>query len=155
MNCFQNVNHGMDHWDTGYCVTKALEWFGYLVLSCLICFLLVLHCIMYKKINRRCSFKIMKRNRVQILSLSLLLTVTLFIKLTFIMDYADLVLLLVAQLIRFVIWSLTLINFLKSGLDLAHNMPRSQEMTLKILRVSTFVGVAFFTAYAIYLIVSE
>ena len=95
-NCFQNVNHGMAHWDRTYCITKSIEWGGYFVLSCLLGFLLALHCIMYKKINRRCSFKIFKRNHVQILTLSLILTVTLFIKLSFMMEWGDLVLLLMA-----------------------------------------------------------
>ena len=111
----------MDNWSYFYCVSKTIEWFNYLVLSCLLGFLLALHCIMYKKVNKRCSFKIFKTNRVQILSLSLLMTGALFVKLSFRMKYADLVILLVAQLLRFLIWSLMLINFMKSGIDLINS----------------------------------
>ena len=52
--------------------------------------------------------------------LSLFLTMSQFLKMTFLMDYAELLLLLFAQLLRFVIWSLTLKNFMKSGMDLLH-----------------------------------
>jgi len=136
-----------------YCVFKAIEWINYLILGCLLAFLLILHFIMYKKINRRWSFRIFKRNRVQILSLSLTMTLILFVKLTFLLDYADLVLLLFAQLFRFLIWSLTLINFMKSGMDLVNTGGR--KVTLKILKVSCYIGAACFTAYAVYLVVQE
>lgn len=86
----------MMHWNVGYCLCKTIEWFNYFALSALLTVLLILHCIMYKKINRKLSLSIFRRNRIQILSLSLLMTTILFIKLTFIMDYADLVLLLMA-----------------------------------------------------------
>lgn len=50
--------------------------------------------------------------------LSLVLTCAMFIKLTFMLEFAGLILLLFGQFLRFLIWSLTLINFLKSGIDL-------------------------------------
>ena len=93
-NCFQNVNAGERNWATPYCVSMTFEWIGYLVLTCSLTFLLSLHCLMYKRINNRWSWRIFTRNRVQILTLSVLLTGTLFVKETFIMKYADLVLLL-------------------------------------------------------------
>jgi hypothetical protein len=85
LNCFQNVEYGSDNWEYSYCIGKTLEWIGYFILSVLFSFLLALHCIMYTKINKRWSFKIFSRNRVQILSLSLLMTSLLFLKLTFMM----------------------------------------------------------------------
>lgn len=86
----------MEHWDLGYCISKTIEWFNYLVLTVLLTFLLVFYCIMYKKIDRGCTMRILTRKRVQILLLSALMTAILFVKLTFLMDYADLVLLLMA-----------------------------------------------------------
>ena len=70
------------------------------------------------------------------------------------LDYGDLVLLLMAQFMRFLIWSFTLQNFLKSGMDL---MIRTYtvKMILKILRVSIIGGACFFIGFAIYLIVQE
>ena len=108
----------MAHWTYVSCVSDTVQWFIYFVLSCLLAFLLSLHFLMYTKINKRCSFRVLKRNRVQILVLSLTLTMAMFVKLTFMLDFASLVLLLFAQLLRFLIWSLTLINFLKSGIEL-------------------------------------
>lgn len=143
----------MIHWDRGYCISKAIEWANYFVLSALLTFLLVLHCIMYKKINRKLSFRIFARNRIQIILLSLLMTVTLFVKLTFIMDYADLVLLLMAQMLRFIIWSLTLMNFMKSGLDLVES--ESVKVWLKALKIASVVGAACFLGYASFLIYQE
>ena len=85
--------------------------------------------------------------------LSIVLTVTMFIKMTFMMDYADLVLLLIAQLLRFLIWSLTLMNFMKSMLDLLES--QSVKLTLKILRGFSFFGAACFSAYGCYLIIEK
>jgi len=153
VNCFQNVEHNMQNWTTFYCVAKTIECFNYLILSCLLGFLLTLHCIMYKKVNKRWSFKIFKRNRVQILTLSIILTTAMLVKLTFLMKYADLVILLLAQLLRFLIWSLTLINFMKSGMDLINSS--STIVILRLLKICTLVGVCFFSGYAIYLIVQE
>ena len=143
----------MQNWTTFYCVAKTIECFNYLILSCLLGFLLTLHCIMYKKVNKRWSFKIFKRNRVQILTLSIILTTAMLVKLTFLMKYADLVILLLAQLLRFLIWSLTLINFMKSGMDLINSS--STIVILRLLKICTLVGVCFFSGYAIYLIVQE
>ena len=86
----------MAHWDKTYCISKTIQWINYVILTCLLSFLLTLHCIMYRKINKRWSFLIFKRNRVQILTLSVILTSSLLIKLTFMMDYMDLVLLVFA-----------------------------------------------------------
>ena len=153
-NCFQNVNHDMANWTYAYCITKTIEWVNFLILSILIGFLLALHCIMYKRVNKRWSFLVFKRNRVQILTMSLLMTSVMFVKMTFMMEYADLVLLLLAQLFRFIVWSLTLINFMKSGMDL---MVRSKaiKVTLRVLKWSIVAGTCFFSAYAIYLIFEE
>ncbi len=144
----------MDNWTYFYCVSKTIEWLNYLLLTCLLGFLLALHCIMYKKLNKRCSLKIFKRNRVQILTLSIVMTSALFVKLTFRMKYADLVILLFAQLLRFVIWSLTLINFMKSGMDLIISS-QNTKVILRLLKICTLIGVGFFSGYAIYLIVQE
>ena len=96
LNCYQNVKYGSENWETSYCVGKTLEWIGYFVLSVLFSFLLALHCIMYTKINKRWSIKIFTRNRVQILTISLVMTFALFIKLTFMMNYGDLLLIVLA-----------------------------------------------------------
>ena len=74
----------------------TIEWVNYFILSGLLAFLLTLHCLMYTKINKRCNVRVMKRNRVQILVLSLILTGSMFIKLTFLLDVINLVLLLFA-----------------------------------------------------------
>ena len=70
------------------------------------------------------------------------------------MDYADLFMLLLAQLIRFLIWALTLRNFLKSGMDL---MVRTSvtKLIVFVTKVSTIVGATFFTLYGIYMLVEE
>ena len=54
----------MQHWSRVYCYAKTIEWVNYFILTCLLSFLLTLHCIMYKRINQRCSLQILKRNRV-------------------------------------------------------------------------------------------
>ena len=54
----------MEHWTMEYCVFKTAEWTNYLVLSGFLAFLLAGHCIMYKKVNKRWSWLIFKRNRV-------------------------------------------------------------------------------------------
>ena len=84
----------MQNWTAVYCVGKVVIWANFFVLSVMLGFLLALHCIMYTKINKRWSFKVFKRNRVQILTISLLLTTIEFIKMTFILVYADLLMLL-------------------------------------------------------------
>jgi len=67
------------------------------------------------------------------------------------MEFADLVLLLLAQLFRFIVWSLMLINFMKSGMDL---MVRSKaiKVTLRVLKWSIVAGTCFFSAYGFYLV---
>ena len=117
-NCLTNVDDDIPTWSEAKCVTLIIEWVNYLILTCLLAFLLTLHCLMYTRINKKCSVKILKRNRVQILILSVCMTSAMFIKLTFLFSLMNLILLLLAQLLRFLIWSLTLINFLKSGMDL-------------------------------------
>ena len=119
-NCFQNAKEGVENYQYASCVTIAIEWVNYIILGCLVAFLLSLHCLMYMKINKKCSLRVLKRNRVQILTLSLMMIIAMFIKVTFMMNFADLVLLLFAQFLRFLIWSLTLINFIKSGRDLVN-----------------------------------
>lgn len=137
-----------------YCLGRTIQWVNYFILSCLLGFLLALHCIMYKKLNKRWSCRVFKRNRVQVLSLSLLLTTIQFFKMTFMMDYADLFMLLLAQLIRFLIWALTLRNFLKSGMDLMVKTSVT-KLIVFVTKVSTIVGATFFTLYGIYMLVEE
>ena len=104
----------------------------------------------------------------------------MFVKLTFMLQFASLVLLLFAQLLRFLIWSLTLINFLKSGIELVSYQPVSNHYTgnlstdgvdqgaatqpavpalrrisLKMLHIFTWIGVALFGAYAVFLIFQQ
>ena len=150
-NCFQNLAHDMQNWTKMYCAGKLIQWINFFVLSCLLGFLLALHCIMYTKINKRWSFKVFKRNRVKILSMSLLLTTIQFFKMTFMMDYADLLLLLGAQFLRFSIWTLTLINFLKSGMDLMIRTA-SVKLILYLLKVSAIIVAGLFISYAAYLV---
>ena len=63
-NCFQNEAYWDCNWSLMFCICNTIAWFNYLVISCLIGFLLAIHCIMYKKINKRCSLRILTRNRV-------------------------------------------------------------------------------------------
>ena len=109
---------------------------------------------MYTKINRRWSFKVLRRIRVQILTFSVILTIIQLVKITFITYRADLLMLLATQMLRFIIWSLTLLNFLKSSMEL---MVRTNTIALilKVVKISTWVGAAAFTAYAIFLITEE
>ena len=51
-NCYQNVKHGSANWDIIYCIGKTVEWVNYFLLSILLAFLLSLHCLMYKRINK-------------------------------------------------------------------------------------------------------
>ena len=105
---------------------------------------------MYKKINKRLSWLVMKRNRVQVLTFSILLTLIQFIKLTFIWNSGDLFLVLVAQLSRFLVWSLTLRNFLKSGVDLMLKTQVTRTIIF-VTKVSTILGAIFFTAFGVYM----
>lgn len=142
----------MPHWDPVYCTGKTLEWIFFLALVIILTFLLTLHCIMYKKINKRWSWLIFKRNRVQILTLSVLLTGCMFIKLTFLMDYADLVLLVIAQLLRFLIWSLCLLNFIKSATELVTNQTLI-KFTIRFLKIIINIGLVVYIGYGITLII--
>jgi len=47
-----------------YCLGETLLWLGFLILGIMIGFLLTLHCLLYKKVNKRCSWRILGRNRV-------------------------------------------------------------------------------------------
>lgn len=150
-NCWQNVAFGSENWDKVYCTGKTLEWIIYLVLSILLGFLLSLHCIAYKKVNKRCSWQILKRKRVLILTLSLTLTLALFLKLTFMMQYMDLFLLVMAQLLRFLIWSLTLINFMQSAASLVINKPAIKQ-AIMCLKIVTWIGLGLYIGYGITLV---
>ena len=88
---------------------------------------------------------------MQILTLGLILTVSMSIKLTFMMDYADLVILIFAQLLRFVIWSLTLLNFMKSVTSLIVN-PAIKVM-IRCLQIYMYAGAAFYVCYGIVLVI--
>ena len=50
-NCIQNAAHSED-WSMVYCATRCVEWINYFILACFLTFLLVIHCIMYKKVER-------------------------------------------------------------------------------------------------------
>lgn len=152
-NCYQNVRAGSQNWEMMYCVTETIQWVIYLVLTALLTFLLTLHCILYRKVNKKCSFRVFKRNRVQILSLSVVLTTILLIKETFMMAYADLVLLVFAQLLRFVIWSLTLLNFMKSATSLIPNP--AIKLTITFLKTYMYIGTAFYIGFGIALVLKQ
>ena len=151
-NCIQNAAHSED-WSMVYCATRCVEWINYFILGCLLAFLLVLHCIMYKKVDRGCNLKILKRNRVQVLILSNILVWTLFIKLTFIFHdkFSGQIFIVLAQLLRFLIWTLTLINFMKSGMALVRS--KTTKFTLKILYIFTYGGAIAMIAYGIFVII--
>lgn len=150
-NCWQNLAHGTPHWDGMYCTGKTIEWVLFFILCGLLSFLLTLHCLAYKKMNKHWSFLVFKRNRVLVLTLSVLLTGCMFIKLTFMMDYGDLLLLVIAQLLRFLIWSLTLLNFMKSATSLVVNP--AIKLVIKWLRILTYIGLAVFIGYGITLMI--
>ena len=66
------------------------------------------------------------------------------------MDYLDLVLLLFAQLLRFIIWSLTLMNFMKSATSLVVNP--TIKLIIKCLRIFIYVVVGIYVAFGITLV---
>ena len=66
--------------------------------------------------------------------------------------YTDLVLLLLAQLLRFLIWSLTLRNFIKSGMEL---LVVKTRLILMSLTSSIVAGGCFFTGYIVYLLIMK
>ena len=144
------MNAGEPGWNQGYCIADTFEWVNYFILSVFLSFLLAMHCIMYKRINKKWSWRILKRNRVQVLILSLSLVIIYFIKETFIFIWADLLIIVIGQLLRFLIWSLTLMNFMKSVTSLFVN-PRF-KLILKFLRLYVVVGTLIFVAYAITLV---
>ena len=51
-NCIQNAKHNPEDWSMVYCATRCVEWINYFILACFLTFLLVIHCIMYKKVER-------------------------------------------------------------------------------------------------------
>ena len=106
---------------------------------------------MYRKINKRWSWLIFKRNRVQILTLGVVLTGSLLTKLTFMMDYTDLLLLIFSQMLRFVIWSLTLMNFMKSATALIPNP--AIKTTIRFLKIYMYIGIFFYVGFGIALVV--
>ena len=123
------------------------------MLSGFISFLLAIHCLMYKRINKKWSWRILKRNRVQILALSLVMNVILFIKLTFNFDLLSLVIIVVGQLLRFNIWSLALMNFMKSVASLIKS--RRVKFIIKCLNLYVVIATCGFVGYSISLIVIE
>ena len=66
------------------------------------------------------------------------------------MDYADLVMLLFAQLSRFLIWSLMLLNFIKSATSLTVNP--TLKATIRWLKMYIYIGVLIFVGYAVIII---
>ena len=129
-----------------YCLGKTVLWVNFAILTCLLGFLLWLHCILYKRVNGKCSLRVFKRIRVATLTLSVLLTGCMFIKMTFMMNYADLVLLILSQLLRFLIWSLTLMNFMKSAASLTVS-PRI-KVAIKLLKGVIVIGLLVYIGYA-------
>ena len=66
------------------------------------------------------------------------------------MDYADLVMLLFAQLSRFLIWSLMLLNFIKSATSLTVNP--TLKATIRWLKMYIYIGILIFVGYAVIII---
>lgn len=56
-------------------------------------------------------------------------------------------------MLRFIIWSLTLMNFMKSGLDLVESA--GVKVWLKALKITSVIGAACFLGYAFFLIYQE
>ena len=78
---------------------------------------------------------------------------SMFIKLTFVLDYADLVLLVFAQLLRFMIWSLTLKNFMQSAASLV--LDEKIQMTIKALKIAIYVGLVVYIAYGVLVVLAQ
>ena len=69
------------------------------------------------------------------------------------MDYFDLLMLIASQLLRFVIWSLTLMNFMKSATSLVTNP--AIKLIIKCLRIYIYVGVTLYVAFGIWLVLEK
>ena len=78
---------------------------------------------------------------------------SMFIKLTFVLDYADLVLLVFAQLLRFIIWSLTLKNFMQSAASLV--LDEKIQLTIKALKIAIYVGLVVYIAYGVLVVLAQ
>ena len=77
----------------------------------------------------------------------------LFIKLTFNFDLLSLVIIVVGQLLRFNIWSLALMNFMKSVASLIKS--RRVKFIIKCLNLYVVIATCGFVGYSISLIVIE
>ena len=151
VNCWQNVAYEQPNWSPVQCAGDTLLWLGFVVLSGMLGFLLTLHCIVYKRINSRCSWRIWTRNRVQVLTLSLLLTVTMTIKLTFLMEAGDHEILILDQMMRFLIWSLTLLNFMQSAATLVVDL--EIKRSIRWLKAFIYVGSCTYIAFWLFLVI--
>ncbi len=80
------------------------------------------------------------------------MTGAMFIKITFVLDYADLVLLVFAQLLRFIIWSLTLKNFIESAASLV--LDEKIHLTIKALKIAIYVGLIVYIAYGVLVVLA-
>ena len=150
-NCWQNNAAGERGWDPVHCTCSTMLWLGFITLVGLLSFLLSLHCIMYKRINKKCSCRIFLRNRVQTLTMGILMSIFQFLRYTFMLKDIDLVLLICCQLLRFQIWSLTVHNFMESAATLITD-PKIQ-MTISALKIFNIVCSVCYLAYGLVLIV--
>ena len=89
---------------------------------------------------------------MQVLSLSLLQTGAMLVKMTFLMDYFDLVLLVLAQLLRFLIWSLTLKNFMESAASLV--VDQKIKQVIKALNLANYIGLLLYITYGVLVVVT-
>ena len=69
------------------------------------------------------------------------------------MDYADLVMLLFAQLSRFLIWSLMLLNFIKSATSLT--VTTTLKSTIRWLKMYIYIGILIFISYIVIVILKN
>ena len=76
-----------------------------------------------------------------------------FIKYTFNFDVASLIIIVVGQLLRFNIWSLTLLNFMKSVTSLF--LSPEIKLIIKCLRIYVIIGTALFVGYGLSLFIIE
>lgn len=77
----------------------------------------------------------------------------MLVKMTFLMDYFDLVLLVLAQLLRFLIWSLTLKNFMESAASLV--VDQKIKQVIKALTLANYIGLLLYITYGVLVVVAQ
>ena len=83
-------------WNLAYCTTRLVEYSIFIAIFGILIFLLVFHCMIYKKINRRWSWAIFKTNRMLVLTLSLVMVSCMIAKMTHYTLWMDLSFLIIA-----------------------------------------------------------